>query len=251
MPIPNIVWILPRPRRTRYPGGFPLHFEKKLIELLKPPGLILQPFAGDVEYGLKVDINPEMEPDVIADAHYLPFKDNTFSLVICDPPYNKDYASSLYNARPARYNQYIKEAVRVCEPSGYVVSYHWALTPRPPGAAYWCRIFIAGRVWHRPRVACVFRKEQNGMVLPAYQEAKQRKSIKGLPQLLEILACPLCKGNLELKVQRQERDSALDGCLYCKNCSKAYPVNNGRPNLLPSKKDIKNFEALTKTTALQ
>jgi len=169
MPIPNFTWILPRPRRHRYKGGFPLHFEKKLIELLKPSGYILHPFGGMAEYGIKVDITPEADPDVFADGHNLPFKDNTFSLVVCDPHYDKEHALKLYGSRPAIYGRYIAEAVRVCKPGGYVVSYHWALTPRPSGTAYRYRIFIAGRVWHRPRVACVFQKDTLDM-----EETKER-----------------------------------------------------------------------------
>ncbi len=169
MPIPNIVWILPRPRRNRYQGGFPLHFEKKLVELLKPSVPILHPFGGMAEHGLRVDIKPEVEPDIIADAHHLPFKDNAFGMVVCDPPYNSDYSSKLYNTKPVKYSHYIPEAVRVCKPGGFVVSYHWALTPRPAGTAYRCRIFIAGRVWHRPRVACVFQKEQDGEYIDCAQ----------------------------------------------------------------------------------
>lgn len=159
MPIPNYTWILPRPRRSRYKGGFPLHFEKKLVRLLKPSGLILHPFGGEAEYGLKVDINPDLKPDIIADAHQLPFKDNTFSMVVCDPPYDEAHSKKLYNTKSVSYNRYIAEAVRVCKPEGYIVSYHWAITPRPAGTSYYCRIFIGGRIWHRPRVACVFRKD--------------------------------------------------------------------------------------------
>lgn len=73
--------------------------KKKLIDLLKPSGLILHPFGGMAEYGIRIDINPEVDPDVFADAHYLPFKDNVFDIVICDPPYDKEHAFYLYNTK--------------------------------------------------------------------------------------------------------------------------------------------------------
>ncbi len=35
-----------------------------------------------------VDMNPEVKPDFIADAARLPFKNESFDTVFCDPPYN-------------------------------------------------------------------------------------------------------------------------------------------------------------------
>jgi uncharacterized protein YbaR (Trm112 family) len=238
MPIPNIIWILPRPRRNRYQGGFPLHFEKKLVKLLNPSGLVLHPFGGMAEYGLRVDINPEVNPDIIADAHRLPFKDNVFGMVVCDPPYNSDYSLKLYNTKPVTYSHYILEAVRVCKTGGFVVSYHWTLTPRPAGTAYRCRIFIAGRVWHRTRVACVFQKEQEGELMSGIQEGDRGCLIGnavGVKELLNILACPICKGNLELEIEKEKEDKILNGSLYCPLCSLHYPIEQGIPNLLPPK----------------
>lgn len=31
--IPTEIWVLPRPRKNKYKGGFPLHFEKKVVEV--------------------------------------------------------------------------------------------------------------------------------------------------------------------------------------------------------------------------
>lgn len=41
------------------------------------------PAVADV----RVDINPETHPDVVADDRHLPFKDGTFTEVYCDPPH--------------------------------------------------------------------------------------------------------------------------------------------------------------------
>ncbi len=50
--------------------------------------------------------------------------------------------------------------------------------------------------------------------------------------LMEILCCPVCKGDLELKVQ-VEKDEILEGTLHCKNCSHTYRISDGIPDLLP------------------
>lgn len=228
-PLPNYVWILPRPRKHRYPGGFPLHFEIKLIRYLNPSELVLHPFGGMAEYGIRVDINQDVNPDILADAHHLPFKDDVFDLIICDPPYNKDYASKLYKTKRPSYKRYIAEAVRICKPKGFVVSYHWALTPRPPGTAYHSRIFIAGRVWHRPRISCVFQKEgeipKGDNTLKKYITMDKKFRPIGWKSLLPILACPICK--LELHLESDH--------LYCSTCDKEYPIQNGTPVLFPKK----------------
>ncbi len=41
-------------------------------------------------------------------------------------------------------------------------------------------------------------------------------------QLLKILACPACRGEVELK----------DGKIVCRQCSRRYPIKNGIPIML-------------------
>jgi uncharacterized protein YbaR (Trm112 family) len=51
--------------------------------------------------------------------------------------------------------------------------------------------------------------------------------------LMQILACPVCKGDLELKVDKQEAEEVINGSLYCPKCQHSYPIADGIPNLLP------------------
>jgi hypothetical protein len=163
--------VLPRPKPDKYPGGFPLHFEKKLVKLLGNPSPILHPFGGMAEFGLRIDLritHPLQErfgsnvkwraPDIQADAHHLPFRDKVFGLVILDPPYSEDESRSLYGTGKATYSQYVKESVRVCKPGGFVASYNVTITPRPEDTVFRLRILLATRVWHRLRACCVFQK---------------------------------------------------------------------------------------------
>ncbi len=50
---------------------------------------------------------------------------------------------------------------------------------------------------------------------------------------MQILACPVCKGNLQLEVDKQEGEEIIAGLLYCPKCQYPYPIVDAIPNLLP------------------
>ncbi|MCR3882761.1 methytransferase partner Trm112 [Methanotrichaceae archaeon M04Ac] len=51
--------------------------------------------------------------------------------------------------------------------------------------------------------------------------------------LMEILACPMCKGDLDLEVFEEKDGEILKGKLCCKGCGESYPIEDGIPNMLP------------------
>ncbi len=51
--------------------------------------------------------------------------------------------------------------------------------------------------------------------------------------LLEIIACPICKGDLELQSSEEDNGEVITGKLYCPKCLKCYSIKDGIPNLLP------------------
>ena len=51
--------------------------------------------------------------------------------------------------------------------------------------------------------------------------------------LMDILACPMCKSELELKTDEEEGDEVIKGSLSCAKCNEVYPIDDGIPNLLP------------------
>ena len=59
--------------------------------------------------------------------------------------------------------------------------------------------------------------------------AKTTKSVKDpIPKdLFDILACPLCKADLEYTKDRKG--------LLCSKCGEKYPIREGIPEMLPSK----------------
>jgi len=52
-------------------------------------------------------------------------------------------------------------------------------------------------------------------------------------ELMDILACPVCKGELELKVEKENDKEIVTGSLYCPKCKVRYPIVDTIPNLLP------------------
>ena len=50
---------------------------------------------------------------------------------------------------------------------------------------------------------------------------------------MEILACPVCKGELELRVDSEEGNEVITGALLCHRCAESYPIDDAIPNLLP------------------
>ena len=52
--------------------------------------------------------------------------------------------------------------------------------------------------------------------------------------LMDILACPMCKGDLQLTIDEQDGDEITRGSLFCAKCNERYPIEDGIPNLLPA-----------------
>ena len=53
------------------------------------------------------------------------------------------------------------------------------------------------------------------------------------PQLMDILACPVCKGPLKLDIVDEKDGEVITGSLNCAECNYNYPITDGIPNLLP------------------
>ena len=52
-------------------------------------------------------------------------------------------------------------------------------------------------------------------------------------ELIAILACQMCKGDLELGVTDENETEIVSGSLYCPRCDAHYPIVDTIPNLLP------------------
>ena len=55
-------------------------------------------------------------------------------------------------------------------------------------------------------------------------------------ELMDILACPVCKRDLQLSVTEENETEIVAGSLYCPRCNVHYPIVDTIPNLLPPAK---------------
>ena len=53
--------------------------------------------------------------------------------------------------------------------------------------------------------------------------------------LMEILVCPICKGEMKLETKDKNREDIFQGELVCKTCSKSYSISEGIPRLVDDK----------------
>lgn len=125
-------------------GGYPLGFmEWALDELANEaythqnpplprgsvsidPGAVLHLCSGSVKTGVRVDVRPEMNPDIVADCRNVPLPDESFDFIMADPPYSQEYARNLYDTEGhyPRPGQILTEASRLLRPGGLVGLLH-------------------------------------------------------------------------------------------------------------------------------
>jgi uncharacterized protein YbaR (Trm112 family) len=52
-------------------------------------------------------------------------------------------------------------------------------------------------------------------------------------EIIKILCCPTCKGDLDLKIDKEENGEIITGTFTCQTCHVQYPIIDGIPDLLP------------------
>lgn len=162
-----ITWHLPRPSPYRYNGSYPLNFESKFRKFLGFADY-LHVFSGLAKSGLRVDLKIETRPDVVADAHHLPFRDNVFKAVLADPPYSDQYAKELYQTPKLSLKKYCAEFARVVINGGIIAIYHLMIVPRPAQCNYLGAIAIIMGMFHKARIVSIFQKEGEGQNLDRF-----------------------------------------------------------------------------------
>jgi hypothetical protein len=80
------LWCSNQRRRRGNGWAFPPNVRKKLLELTAGQSVI-HLFGGQATFGVRLDIDSRVAPDVIGDAWLPPFKRDAADVVILDPPY--------------------------------------------------------------------------------------------------------------------------------------------------------------------
>ena len=76
--------------------------------------------------------------------------------------------------------------------------------------------------------------KNGGSGIPHYYDTKEFKVYKKMKKdLVEILCCPTCKEDLDLKIDEEEKGEIITVTFTCKKCKCTYTIEDGIPNLLP------------------
>lgn len=157
------LWHCGWPQSGGYPGAYPSRYLKYMKEFLPVWTPTLHLFSGSIREGVTIDLNSEVDPTHILDLtkERIPYEDNTFSVVLADPPYShKDYKASKrhYNMSEVPRYSFVKEAIRVLSPGGFFAVLHVMPYHAPKGCVRYAVIGVTTGTTQVIRVASIFTK---------------------------------------------------------------------------------------------
>ena len=103
--------------RGKHHGRYPFRYLEMIDNIFGQEENIIEVCSGSVmENCFTVDINPDTEPDLVADGQKLDGISNSkFSRWRCDPPYNTRTAKEMYGTDLPRTIELLKAGARVCK----------------------------------------------------------------------------------------------------------------------------------------
>lgn len=154
----------PEPVYGQYPRGL---IAKMVPWLRCSRHEILHVCSGSLPQGegIRVDIRPAAKPDILADGRKLPLESGSIAAVMLDPPYNVDYARSLYGIEYPRPSHLLREAARVVRPGGRIALVHY-ITAKPVAGTRFVKAFGLSTGFDMPmRAISVYERDQPELAL--------------------------------------------------------------------------------------
>lgn len=149
-------------------GQFPRGLIAKLLPLLLCERReILHVCSGSLPRGegIRVDIRPAAQPDILADGRHLPLADGSVAAVMLDPPYCEEYALSLYGVEYPRPAHLLTEAARVVRRGGRIAFVHY-IVPQPVRGTRVVRIMGMSTGFNMPmRAVTIFERDHAELAL--------------------------------------------------------------------------------------
>lgn len=149
---------------NQFYGEYPPSYLQRIYSLFPDAQGILHLFSGSIridhEAEITFDINPELNPDIVGDAHRLStyFESNYFDLILADPPYSAE-DSEHYGTPMVNRNIVVKECYKVLTPGGYLVWLDQVLPMyRKSEVVLDGTIGIIRSTNHRFRIVSIFRR---------------------------------------------------------------------------------------------
>jgi hypothetical protein len=163
------LWHAGWPMSGGYPGAYPGRYLKYMRRFIEEQGLPYEPvlhlFSGSLQEGVTIDIKAEVNPTHVLDLtkDRIPYDDNTFAVVLADPPYDRGVAyeasKGLYNITQAvpRYS-FVPEAVRVLRTGGIFAVLHTMPYRTPKGCKRFAMFGVTLGTTSWIRCASIFQK---------------------------------------------------------------------------------------------
>lgn len=184
-------WACGRPM-AKYKGAYPNGFLTRLDLLLEitEKDKVLHLFSGSIqgrEGEDTMDIQDTHSPTFVADARErFPMEDNTYDVVISDPPYDMktnegvkiDYSDKLWKTEFIKPYAWVKEAVRVLKPGGYLAILHHLVYKTPDECRRAMTVSITCGPNTRVRVLSIFQKLEDGEVKQVIHSKRMREIVE-------------------------------------------------------------------------